>query len=785
MVTVASEIAKIRYRQPPQTPRFPTPVRRRGTQPQASDVIIRRVQRLTHRPRDWTAPTALFAFAALSLLFFWRLWALNPADRMTIGQPAGDFLRQFYPYRVFVARAWATLQAPLWNPHQYGGTPAWADPQLAVLYPWRWLQAPLAWGGRVLPLWAVHLEAVAHVALGGWFTFLLVRRLGGSPAAAALGGTAFAFGGYLTGYPLEQLAIVDTAVWIPATLWALTAATDAVASGDRRSARRWAVGAGVLTALAVLAGHPQTALYAFYAGAAWLAWRAWLLRAARRGILGVAGVWLALAVGLSAAQWWPSASFLARSARHFDFVALAAGFAWRDVLQVVAPLAEAVGQGSAPPWQWSPLYVGIVPLVLALWGLARAPAARPWLALAALAWLTALGGHGPLYPLLFRLAPGFALFRDQERIAVLVSLGLAVAAGLALDVLRADPTHSAPRAARAALVLAGGTGAAAALAVAGPADGLLAPFSGTLAFSALIAGLAAVALWAWGSSGLTTRQACLVLVALTLFDLFSVNRNRALAPGGNPFVPDPLTQALAPHARDGRVSSEGGLPGGPNAASVFGLFDTVGDSPLQLAATDALIHDAPELVWWRLLGVRYVITGRTFPAAAPVTELVRTGDRALYEVKLPVPPAWVPARVTTASWPWRPAPDFDPLAQAVVPNEAGVPDLATGVGGTATLTGLAIDRVAVSATLPGPGLVVASVPYDAGWQAVARSPGGAEVRPAVVPAYGALLGVSLPAGAWAVEWTYRPKGVLFGLALSLFAVLVGAGMWLWPSVRRT
>lgn len=226
----------------------------------------------------------------------------RPSGRPAHDRPrGGDFARQFYPYRAFAAAAWGSAHPPLWNPHQYAGTPALADPQVAVLYPWRLLQAPFAIGGRRLPLWAVELEAVLHVALGAVLAWALARRLGAPPAAAPFAGIAFGFGGYLTGYPVEQLAVLNTAVWIPATLWALapmagkgggfedrrptesraahrmeTSGDGAVdGAGGARRPRRLppAAAAAGATALAVLAGHPQTLLYALWAGTAWLAWQ--------------------------------------------------------------------------------------------------------------------------------------------------------------------------------------------------------------------------------------------------------------------------------------------------------------------------------------------------------------------------------------------------------------------------------------------------------------------------------------------------------------------------------
>ncbi len=50
-------------------------------------------------------------------------------------------------------------------------------------------------------------------------------------------------------------------------------------------------------------------------------------------------------------------------------------------------------------------------------------------ALAVLALLVSFGNHGFLYPVLYRWAPGWALFRGQERAAYLVAFGLSVLAG--------------------------------------------------------------------------------------------------------------------------------------------------------------------------------------------------------------------------------------------------------------------------------------------------------------------------------------------------------------------
>lgn len=791
------------------------------------------------RPRlgRWSTPVA---FAVLAAAFFWPLWASHPDDRRMIGPADGDFLRQFYPFRAFAAGAWGSAHPPLWNPHQYAGTPALADPQVAVLYPWRLLQVPLAIGGRRLPLWAVELEAVAHVALGAILAWALARRLGAPAAAAAYAGIAFGFGGYLTGYPIDQLAVLDTAVWIPATLWALT--TPVRAGGARsRAALRGAPGlaAGGATALAVLAGHPQTLLYALWAGTAWLAWQGVGDRSAWRRLATTFVTWLTAAAAWSAAQWLPALDFARRSARVVDPAEVAAGMPVADVIQLVAPAFSRTWRPDAV-WgsQWVPLYVGAVALPLVVWGVRHVPATRFWAALAGGGWLVSLGGHGALFPVLLRILPGMAQFRHQERAAVLVSLGLAVAAALALGRLVADdpgggrgrtqpgegpeggapggdpdgrPPHrdDAVSAAIAVGRLAAGLAGAAALAgaVLAVRPGLAATvglaraegtaYADALVFTALVAGGGAAAFALRGAGRISGRGLGLAICALAVFDLFSVNRGNALAPRRDVFAADALTAALAPRARDGRVSSEARLPGGANAASVFGLFDVTGDSPLQLGGPAALIDRAPEIVWWRLLGVRYVVTDRPV-GDAPLAEIARTDRATLHEVRLPAPGAWVAARVVCEAAPEQGAApiegwarsDFDPHELVVVDRSAAMPadcDARTPrVEGTATLTALNELRVAVDATLERDGWLALSMAYDPGWRARARGADGRTVPVESVRAYGAITAVRLPAGRWTVEWTYRPNAVIVGGVLNLLAL--GAGVWWWrrskPFSRR-
>jgi hypothetical protein len=747
---------------------------------------------------------ALLAFLALALLLFWRLWAPNPADRMMIGPADGDFLRQFYPYRTFVAGAWGAGQVPLLNPHQYSGTPSWADPQQAVLYPWRLTQVPLAVGGRELPVWAVEMEAVAHIALAAWFTFLLLRALGANASASAFAGLTFGFGGYATGYPVEQLAVLDTAVWLPALLWIVTVALRRVQSRPAAAAVPWAFAVGAVAALMIFAGHPQTAMYGMYAAVVWWLARGWRERVPPRRLIGVGLIALLVAAGLSAAQWLPTAALSQRVARDLDHAELSAGMQAADIVQMVAPArldvlasdaaARTVPQAGAPrgAGSWVPLFIGALALGLVLWGVWRQRSVRMWVGVAGVTWLISLGGNTFLYDLVVRWLPGFGLFRHQERIAVLFSLSLAVAAGLTVSYLLGNGRLRlrAPARLLAVLVALTALGAVAATASADSPDGFA--YADALVISTLALAAGALVLYAGGRGVLSLRAVGWSLVVVAALELLSVNHGRALAPRTDdvPSSSDAIAATLSERSREGRVSSEALLPGGPNAASVLDMYDTTGDSPMQLARHAMLVEELPEMLAWRLQAVRFVVSDREFPPDAPVSEMATSGDAVLYEVQLPAPPVWVPERVEAPSisdgthlgfgildarsYLRFLAQDVDPGHVVYVPPRVaaahaeaggvlgapgpadegppGTPSPATARGaddetaagaddetafgadaeeertahGEASLTALDPGRAVTDVELPVTSVVVLSTIYDPGWTAAAQSLNGAE-----------------------------------------------------------
>ncbi|MCC6168624.1 MAG: YfhO family protein [Caldilineaceae bacterium] len=726
--------------------------------------------------------------------------------------PRGDFTDHFLPFSLFQRSALAAGQLPIWNPYTYSGHPFLADVQAAVFYPISnlILAATLPVAEAAARLYLLQVEAVVHIALAGLFSALLVEALTHSRAAALVAGVSFAFSGYLTGYPPLQLAVLRTAVWLPAILWCVLAAWQA------RRGLLWWSGAGVALAVAFLAGHPQTYLLTLYALAAWLALLAVVDRRDRSRVMrGIGGaLWMAgAAAGLSAAQWLPSLEFLRLSVRaDVSYAFVSGGFPLQDSWQLLLPGVLTT---------YSPLYIGVGGLQLALcaliWAVACGSQARadvrgalPWRVgvgffggMAFLALLASYGANGPFYPLLYRFAPGWNLFRGQERAAYLVALALCVLAGYGLAL-----TPRVGDAWRRRGALWGG-----AVMVAGVyAFGLLWQMAGRTAIGngaylliaarTLIVG-AAVALMVWLPDW--PRRKVQLLAVMVVGMLFVANAGTNLDAG----TPSERAQ-VAPEIRAvqqavAESDPASGVPGRVyNEYRVYDDYgmraqveDVWGSSPLRLARYARLFEGFPLDRMWRLLGVEHVLTWRRelFGPTELLADFPKASDTTyLHRLPGPHPRAWWVNAVQVVgddtAWQMLADHQVDLGGVALVAQPIGV-EIAVAPGEAAVrLTRLAHHRLRVEVSRAAPGFLVVAENWMPGWRVTqvrcaepaACLPGSAPgdlLQP--VRADLTLVGVPVPAGEVAFDLVYAPASVRWGLWISgmtalLLVALIGGSV---------
>ncbi|MDW5596156.1 YfhO family protein [Conexibacter stalactiti] len=180
----------------------------------------------------------------------WQAGApLDAADRgnwllMDIGS-------SHYPWNAFARDAIRDGNFPAWNPHVFAGVPFFSNPQTVVLSPF---SVPL-W---ILPLnGALGVSAALKLWAAGFGTYLLVRelRLGWLPGMLA--GVAFALCSFNVVW-LSHETLPGVAVMLPWMLWLIERVL-------RRGFGPALLGLALVTAVAVVGGHPGTQVHVLVA----------------------------------------------------------------------------------------------------------------------------------------------------------------------------------------------------------------------------------------------------------------------------------------------------------------------------------------------------------------------------------------------------------------------------------------------------------------------------------------------------------------------------------------
>ena len=337
----------------------------------------------------------------------------------------GTPLLQFTPWHTAAKEIALSGHLPLWNPWLGMGAPLFANYQSALLYPPNWLllATDVAWGQTLLVL--------LHLIWAAFGMALLARSLGLGTFAQAISGIAYAMSGYLVARA-GFLSINAATAWLP---WILYAAEGLVRSAGTRPGApgrllrgiSWRAPAllGLVLGLQWLAGHAQVAWYTLILLVAWVIFRARSNSVSiRRAILmlAVAG---AVGFAIAAVQLIPTLEYASISNRAGDldpeFALTYSFWPWR-ALGLVAP--DLFGNpGTADYWGYGnfwedAIYVGVLPLLLAIGALATKAIGRiKWfmLAVAAIAFLFGLGNNTPIFKFLFEYVPTFSAFQAPAR----------------------------------------------------------------------------------------------------------------------------------------------------------------------------------------------------------------------------------------------------------------------------------------------------------------------------------------------------------------------------------
>jgi hypothetical protein len=373
-------------------------------------------------------PAVLFAPALAGGVFFQR-----------------DIHAYWQPQVETLVRVVAEGALPLWDPYEGFGLPLLADPSHQVFYAPTWLNFFL------LPTTVYKILVLGHAWFAAAGTFLLARASGLSRLSAMVAAAAWvASGPFLSVVSLPHHFM--GAAWMP---WILLGLERLIQAPSRRRAATLAL----FAAGQVLAGSGDMAMLTAAAAALRVLVEAWRRRkdaASLRLGAGLIALSVALALGLSAAQWLPTVDVFRGTTR--QAMSPGTNLFWSvhpwAVAELVLPRAfadlplsdsmRAILFESREPFL-SSLYLGVVPaLVVAGCGLPRSPHRTFYLVGAGLLAVASLGKHAPLVPLLARL-PVLSMFRYPVKAMVPASLFWALLLGLAIEHARQPWTPASQR----------------------------------------------------------------------------------------------------------------------------------------------------------------------------------------------------------------------------------------------------------------------------------------------------------------------------------------------------
>jgi|GEM_PF-261035 len=814
-------------------------------------------------------PSLLLVPAVLTL--FWPTLLAPSLVLFPTFSPFSDVMVIHWPKAHLLAQSWqAGTGLPYWTPLILSGMPLAAN-QLAMLaYPPAWLL--LFFPSEPVFNWLFIFHLVWG---GLGIYFLLRENFKMSALAALLGGLTFALNGKVLAHTAGgHVSMVAALGWLPWTVWGVQmllegqqgsrGAGEQGSRGEeaqrrglgyffawRRSSYGWMILVAVSLAMQIVT-HTLPVIYSVYLMGAMLIWQMVGPRreeARRRGgeeqesrgaegqgsrramkvithhalrttphasrltfhasrfthslMLLLPGLFLATLLG--AAQLLPLLE-LARYSNRSLSLEQASEFALAPAQLLVGLLLPTAQAGHEYV-----IYVGLIPLLLAAFGLSRQ---NRWALFYGLVFgfavLFALGPHNPLHTLFYYAAPGFRYIRTPARIFFAGALALAVLVGFGVDRLAQQQWSVLAKkwltrltVALAPLALLVGLG----LAFATPSaqgEGFEGIRRSALALAVFIPlGLSLILLRA---QRVISAQITVALLGLLLFADLAWFDSSLLR-----FTP--LEQALSPgRAAAAYLAQKPGyfrvyspsysLPMATAAAA--GLHLTDGVEPVHLAPYDEFMARAggyndpgfsvtipkfgpgpleislqavqPNLKLLGLLNVTYLASA--FPMPWPGLTLETEIDGTfIYRNELALPRAWVAHQAVPAEADWLAQLEALPGGGDVAVVEDSVENVQPSTfniqRSPVEITTYSADKIELETEIPRPGWLVVSEIWYPGWQAMVNG----SPQP-VEKVNGLLRGLYLSGpGRYRVTLAYQPASVAWGNWISVISAgfLLAAG----------
>jgi hypothetical protein len=378
------------------------------------------------RIRNAALPVAVLF--AITLILFWKL--AFTTEYTWINSP--DFVNQVVPWFEFQAKEWHAHRFPLWDPYHWCGQPLVGQAQPGAVYPLNWILFLLPLDHGHISIKYLNWYRVVINFMGAVFGYLLCLEAGCSRRASVLGGSAFAFGGFLASTEWPQM--INGAIWAPLAVLFFLRATRG--SGPLLNS---ALSGGVV-GIAFLSGHHQapTFLLLFMTGL-WL--HAFIAggRAQTRRLATMAALFFTFAFLLGGAQIIPAFEYGKMALR---WVNTKEPVGWSNKVPYYVHWLYSMNPAGALGVVLPGLYVNFNPflgptiLVLAIGGTVTCWSNRLVRILAAAAisaLLFSMGAFSPFHGFLYSLIPDLDKARSPSAAIFLFQLAAAVLAALGAD----------------------------------------------------------------------------------------------------------------------------------------------------------------------------------------------------------------------------------------------------------------------------------------------------------------------------------------------------------------
>ncbi len=726
----------------------------------------------------------------------------------------GDQYSTFIPQHEFVHQEILLGHFPLWDPYLDCGKPNLGSIQGALLFPINLVLMPLD------PFYASGPAAFLKLFLAGLFTMLYLRLLGVSDTAAFLSGLVFSLSGFMIvwlGHPH-----VNCAMWLPLLLYfieksflRLPGQTANVFSGE--ILRAW-IGFAVTYGLVLLGGHPPTMVHLTILAVVYFLFHLTKYRRAQPfWRLGMFMGSLAMGFILAAPQLLPyleyyqhSSTTMASAALHRWSTTLTPGSLLFFLFPHLAgsptegfeDLAKVLGLVDLPNFNERTGYVGILPLMFAIWAIAFRRCRFTWFySLIIIASLLVIFGIPPLAAIISKLPVLCDI--NQTRLLLFVGFGVAVLAGLGWDTFRRRSERRKMLFATIAFWVTVSVVMMWVWSAVGPKFQELDESHRTFVlkqFLLLAGGVVAsgvLVLWPGRWGNWLPPAVCL---AWTAFDLlwFGMAYNPAI-PRDRYYPSTPGIEWLRADHSVFRILGAGGTLV-PNSAEVYGLNDVRGIDFMSVQRYEELMTgNSGDFVFYLyaaslpdalpLLNVKYLLLPRQMGLNPQFFELVYSDGMAIYKYNACEQRALAvfntrvsnPATILDEVRSGR----FDPQQvllleeepKVVAGEETNIAETNTNV--SVRFTSYQADEVSIEASLPRPGFLLLLDAYFPGWIAAVN---GQPTK--IYRADYNFRAVALPAGKSMVHFVYRPKSLRLGMALSATGWLTLIGAWFWSRKRQ-